>query len=237
VSSIRGTHRLLANDNLITDRLIWREAFNVAKLLIKRETNLRKLWATDTIFTSLPCFEMEEVPISTCCEYNSECTVSRSKNKIPLIGEGNYQYLIQGVWSINALGGKGKRLKEITINRYLNLLNLQIVKKEVYYWIVDQYLYTNNPLLKAVRLAAFFEEDISNDVLYPNCDCDTNKYSLEDICRNPLDLESHIPGYLEKQVLDLVSEKLMKTYFVTPQDLSTNNLDGQAPNSVERPNN
>ena len=124
VSDVRSTHKLLSTDNLITDRVIASELRNNALLLIKRETNLRKLWATATLFTTIPCLEMIEVPISECCEYSDPCTVARTKFKLPRIAEGNYQYIIQGVYSINAMGGKGKKLKEITINRYLNLLKL-----------------------------------------------------------------------------------------------------------------
>ena len=121
ISDVRSMHKLLSTDSLITDRAIMSEIKNNAFLLIKRETNLRKLWATDTVFTTIPCLEMVEVPISECCEYSDPCTVARTKFKLPRITEGNYQYVIQGVYSINAMSGQGKRLKEITINRYMYL--------------------------------------------------------------------------------------------------------------------
>ena len=113
VSDVRGMHKLLSTDALITDRVILSELRNVSSLLIKRETNLRKLWATDTLFTTIPCLEMIEVPISECCNFVDDCTIARTKFKIPQLAEGNYQYVIQGVYSINALSGKGKKLKEI----------------------------------------------------------------------------------------------------------------------------
>ncbi len=69
VSDVRGMHKLLSTDSLITDRVIASEIKNNSLLLIKRETNLRKLWATDTLFTTLPCLEMIQVPISECCDY------------------------------------------------------------------------------------------------------------------------------------------------------------------------
>ena len=74
----------------ITDRVIASEIRNASLLLIKRETNLRKLWATDSIFTTIPCLEMVEVPISECSDYVDDCTIARSKFKIPRIAEGNY---------------------------------------------------------------------------------------------------------------------------------------------------
>lgn len=229
VSDCRAMHRLLSTDALITDRVILSEIRANGLLLVKRETNLRRLWATDTIFTTIPCLELTCVPISECCDYIDSCKVARTKEKIPRIAEGNYQYLIQGVYSINAMGGRGRKLKEITINRYINLLKLPFTKKEEYYWINNDYLYISNPNVTRVRISALFEEDIPNEVLYPECNCGDN-YSLEDLCRNPLDNQLPIPGYLEKQVLELTSQKLLMTYFKLKTDLSNEGLDEQAPN-------
>jgi hypothetical protein len=231
VSDVRSMHKLLSSDNLITDRVIASEVRNNTNLLVKRETNLRKLWATGTLFTTIPCLEMVEVPLSECCEYVDECTIARSKFKLPRIAEGNYQYVIQGVYSINAMGGKGKKLKEITVNRYINLLKLPIIKKEEYFWIINDYLYITNPLLQKIRLSAFFEEDVPNEIMYPECDCGTPQTSDEDWCINPLDKEFALPGYLEKQVLELTSQKLLSTYFRIKTDMTADEIDGQAPNA------
>jgi hypothetical protein len=224
-------HKLLSTDSLITDRAIASEIKNNALLLIKRETNLRKLWATDTVFTTLPCLELVEVPISECCDFADPCTVARTTVKLPRIAEGNYQYIIQGVYSINAMSGRGIKIKEITINRYVNLIKLPIVKQQQYYWITNGYLYVNNPLLQAIRLVALFEEDVPNEILYPeSCSCGL-EVSNEDFCLNPLDKESFCPGYLEKQVLELTSQKLLQTYFALKTDQTEDGVDGQAPNS------
>jgi hypothetical protein len=231
VSDVRSVHKILSTDSLITDRAIASEIRNNALLLIKRETNLRKLWATDTLFTTIPCLEMIEVPISECCNYVDECSIARTKFKLPRVSEGNYQYVIQGVYSINALGGQGKKLKEITVNRYINLLKLPIIKKEEYFWITNGYLYVNNPLLRSIRFVALFEEDVENEIMYPECGCGTPEYTVDQICKNPLDKEFALPGYLEQQVLQLTSQKLLSTYFNIKTDTSQEGIDGQAPNS------
>ena len=231
MSDVRSIHKILSTDSLITDRAIASEIRINALLLIKRETNLRKLWATDTLFTTIPCLEMQKVPISECCDYVDDCTIARSKFKIPRIAEGNYQYVIQGVYSINALGGQGKKLKEITVNRYVNLLKLPIIKKEEYYWITNGYLYVNNPMIKSIRFVALFEEDVDNEILYPECGCGTPEYTTEEICKNPLDKEFPVPGYLEQQVLQLTSQKLLSTYFSIKTDMTAEGIDGQAPNT------
>ena len=230
VSDIRSMHKILSTDSLITDRAIASEVRNNSILLIKRETNLRKLWATSTLFTTIPCLEMIEVPISECCDYQDPCSVARSKFKIPRISEGNYQYLIQGVYSINAMGGTGTKLKEITINRYTNLIKLPIIKKQEYYWILNDYLYISNPMLQAIRLAASFEQEVPNEVMYPESGCGGCGPTDEDWCMNPLDKPFSLPGYLEKQVLDLTSQKLLSTYFQLKTDITEDGLDGQAPN-------
>jgi len=231
VSDVRSVHKILSTDSLITDRAIASEIRSNALLLIKRETNLRKLWATDTLFTTIPCLEMIEVPISECCNYVDECTIARTNFKLPRISEGNYQYVIQGVYSINALGGKGKKLKETSVNRYINLLKLPIIKKEEYFWITNGYLYVNNPMIKSIRFVALFEEDVKNEIMYPECGCGNSEYSLEEICKNPLDKEFPLPGYLEQQALQLTSQKLLSTYFNIKTDNSSEGIDGQASNS------
>jgi len=229
VSDVRAMHRLLSTDELITDRAIASELKNNTILLVKRETNLRRLWSTDTLFTTIPCLELEQVSITECCDFVDDCTIARTKLKLPRISEGNYQYLIQGVWSINAMGGMGKKFKDISINRYINLLKLPIIKNESYYWIVNDYLYLTDPLVQKVRIAALFEEDIPNEVRYSGkCIEDV---PTEEWCLNPLDRESFCPGYLEKQVLELTSQKMLGTYFRLKDDLTENNVDGQAPNA------
>lgn len=224
VSDVRAMHKLLSTDGLITDRTIASEIKNNSVMLIKRETNLRRLWATGTLFTTIPCLEMEQVSISECCDYTDPCTISRSKYKLPRISEGNYQYLIQGVYSINAMGGTAKKFKEITINRYINLLKLPIIKNEAYFWIHNDYLYVTNPLLKLARISAFFEEDVPNTITYG---CTSVPIVDEEYCKNPLDKEYGLPGYLEKQVLELASQKLLQTYFRINDDKTSDNKDDQ----------
>jgi hypothetical protein len=48
---------------------------------------------------------------------------------------------------------------------------------------------------------------------------------------NPLDKEFGCPGYLEKQVLDLTSQKLLTTYFNIKTDMTSDGIDGQAINA------
>ena len=229
VSTIRGEYKILSTDTLLTDRLIASEIRKCTFLLVKRETNLRKLWNTDTIFSTIPCLQMKEVSITECFDYQDSCTIARSVLKIPRIAEGNYQYVIQGVYPINALGGRSRKLTATTVNRYANSLRLPVRKNESYFFISNDYLYVTDPLIEKVRMVAFFTDDIPNELMYPDCDCGV-AVSTEELCKNPLDKEFNLPSYLEKQVIDLTIEKLAKTYFAVKQDFSNDGLDNQSPN-------
>jgi hypothetical protein len=233
ISLIRGSHRLLSTDASINDRLIASKIRASTMLLLKKETDYRKLWSTDTIFTTIPCLELVEVPITECCDYKSDCTIARTKTKLPRILEGNYQYLIKGVYSIDALSGKGKKLKEVSLNRYLNLLKLPVVKGEPYYLIHNGYLYVTSPGVKFVKLVAAFED---HSVTIPeDCDCSRVIENKKEDCVSPLDLEYNMPGYMQKMVYDIVSKELLESYFSLPQDMSDDDVDEQAPGARRVP--
>jgi hypothetical protein len=78
-------------------------------------------------------------------------------------------------------------------------------------------------------MSAFFEDDVPNEVLYG--DCVAQQPSTEEWCMNPLDKPYGLPGYLEKQVLELTSKNLLSTYFRLKTDITDNGVDGQAPNT------
>ena len=77
VSDVRSMHKIISTDASITDRAILSEIRVNSLLLIKRETNLRKLWATDTLFTTLPCVEMIAAPIE---DRLLDCGIQRDGN-------------------------------------------------------------------------------------------------------------------------------------------------------------
>lgn len=222
VSDIRGTHRLLSSDGAINDRTILGVARNFALTFVNQSTNKRKLWSTDTIFTSIPCIEMDTISLGECCNYVGTKKVSRSKKKIPKIVDGNYQYVIKGVYDV----GRSRSLTYLDVNRYINHLKLQLKNKDVFYWIEDGYLIVTEPDVKLVSLIAFFEEPPSPDILYPDCECS----GALDPCISALDHEFKIPGNMISGVVAATSRFLLETYFRIPEDKTSDNKDDQTPN-------
>lgn len=220
VSRVRSLDKLISADNTITDRVIASELKSKAIFYIRRETDRRRLWNTSTIFSNIPCIEMIEVPTADCCDYESDQFISRSKYKLPKISEGIYGLLIHGIFSVDS----SKKLKEITISRYINLLKLGLPNKDTYYWFYDRYLYISSPYVKVSNMWAYFEEDIPDKLLYPDCPCSVPP---KDPCENPLDLEFKCPGFLEDIVVKDTLNTLLTTYFRLPVDHTSDNKDDQ----------
>lgn len=223
ISRIRSSHKLLSGDASISDRAIAAEIRAVNLLLLKRETDKRRLWNTDAAFHSLNCLRLEEVALNECCEAPSGITVARSTVRLPRIAEGNTGHLIQGVYNVTG----SQRFDEVTLNRYINLMKLIPVKKKaLYFFIYDGYLYVTNPDIKAVRIRAHFEDDIPEELLYPQ-NCDACQSSGPAPCTNPLDLEFRHAGYLADPIATMVRQRLLESYFRLNDDKSTDAKDDQ----------
>jgi hypothetical protein len=221
VSRVRSLDKMLNADNTVTDRVIAAELKSKATFYIRRETDKRKLWNTSTIFTNVPCVEMTKVPTADCCDYVSDQFVARSRYKLPKICDGLYGLLIHGVFSVD----NSRKLKEITLSRYINLLKLGLPTNDIYYWVYDKFLYISSPKVEVASIWAYFEEDISPKLLYPDCPCPNQ--DKPNPCINLLDLEFKCPGYLEDVVVKDVLQTLLQTYYRVPNDQTSDNKDDQ----------
>ena len=215
VSRVRSSNKLISGDTNINDRVIFNMLKASAKTLIKRETNLRRLWNSPNIFTPIECLEMKTVPLSECCDYKNPCQVSRSLKKIPQISEGIFGLLVQSVFS----PGK-KKFDYASPDRYANILKLGLRNTTSYYWVYNDYLYVSDPDIEFIDMLAYFDDEF-NPADYSGC----KKTKIEVCVTNPLDKEFQIPSYLEETLLSLVDKKLMDTYFRHLVDPQTNAKD------------
>lgn len=222
VSRVRSTNKLLGADALITDRMIVAELRGKATSFLIQEINRRRLWDTGTIFTTIPCLEMIQVPFSECCEYTSDLLISRSKHKIPRISEGLFGLLIQGVYNVEG----NMKLKEVTLSRFINIQKLGLKTKETYYWVTDEYIWVSSSHVKAIRPVAHFEVDIPDEIMFPECDACTS-LPKKDPCEHPLDREFKYPKKIEDIAVAAVSQTLLSTYFKIRVDHTSDNKDNQ----------
>ncbi len=222
VSRVRSSNKLISADNNINDRVIFNMLKASAKTLIKRETNLRRLWNSPNIFTPIECLEMMTVPLSECCDYKNPCQVARSKKKIPQISEGIFGLLVQSVFS----PGK-KKFDYASPDRYANILRLGLRNTSSFYWVYNDYLYVSDPNIEFIDMLAYFDDEI-NPAEFSACKKPGD--TSGNCATNPLDREFQLPSYLEEAVLSLVDKKLMDTYFRLNVDNTTNFKDEQPSN-------
>lgn len=216
-------NKLIFSDQLINDRVILSEVVTAANLIVGQSLAARKYWQSPALFTNLNCLEMEQVPLSQCCEYIGDKLVAITKRSLPKIGEGMWGNSIQGVF-----GADGSvRFKATNPNRYANLLKLNIPGKDKYYWVRDDgKIVVTNEDTKLINLYAYFTEIVPNDLLYPGKDCDclpppTN----EQLCRNPLDNNFHFIDGRMFDLKQLVYKNLMAVYHQSNKDITSNQLD------------
>src|ERR1044072_1591532 len=219
ISRVRSLNKLIDSDNVITDRAIFKELKATASLLIKRETNLRIVWNSPNIFSPIECIEMERVPLSECCDYQSPCEIAKSVKEIPQVSEGIFGLLVQTVYSPGLMS-----FNYASIDRYLNILKLGLGGNltSKYYWFYNKHLYITNPDIEKINLVAYFDDDI-NPLDLNGCIDSSNSST----CINPLDQEFKIPSYLEKNLVDMVCDTLNKTYFRHIEDRTNDKKDDE----------
>jgi hypothetical protein len=85
-------------------------------------------------------------------------------------------------------------------------------------------------LLQATRFVAYFEEDIPKDIMFPECGGDGN-LDLEEYCKSFRYKCSVTRVFAKKQVLEMVTQHLLQTYFKLKQIwLMMELMDKQCPN-------
>lgn len=159
---------------------------------------------------------MEVVPLSECCDYQSDCMVARTKKKIPKISEGIFGLLIQSVFSPGMT-----KFDFASVDRFVNILKLGNKNTKKYFWIQDDRIYISNHNIENISVYAYFDEEFSAKDL---SECQ-DKFTDDDTCVNPIDKPFPIPSYLEKNLIDMVNEVINRIYFQHIEDNTTDNKD------------
>lgn len=214
ISRVRSSFKLVDADNVITNRVIADELRDCSIKLIKQQTDKRRLFSSDNVFTEIPCLQMEQVPLASCCDYTAPCTIARSKVRLPKIAENIYGPLIQGVYSID----RTVRFEYSDPDRYANLLRMgKFVKKTQFFWIRDGYLYITDPMIEEVT-PLIYSEDLFDPQDYT---CSGPK----ECPTNPLDMQFRCPGYLLKDVADMARMVIERDYKRSVDDKTVDSND------------
>ena len=103
ISRVRNVVKGVKEDAFLTDRFIYSLVLKYGKMLIRRQDNENKIMRFQSLFEKLPCVELIEVDkVEACCGgIRSNCTIKRTKDKLPTILEGAYGPLFRTITSID----------------------------------------------------------------------------------------------------------------------------------------
>ena len=205
ISRLRVQMKTVRQDAFMTDRMIYTFVLKHAKWLMKREDAKNKLMAFSGIMQTMDLVELVEVDkVEACCTgVKSDCTIKRTKEKLPVFLQGYFGPLIRTIASLDG----SEELQPILPTIYAGISNSKNYKynKTKYYWFIDDYIYFPNLEWEAVRIEGIFEDDIS-------------KWTCEeDECRYRQDQSFNVPDYLLVELEAQVFKDIMGTYQV-PQD-------------------
>lgn len=161
LSRIRTQIKAVKQDSLMTDRDLYAFVIKHAKWLMKREDSKNKLMSFAGVMQTLDMVELEEVDRAESCYtgIGANCTIKRTKEKVPVFMQGYFGPLIRTVASLDG----SEELQPVLPSTYMHLSKSSNFKynKTKYYWYVDDYLYFPNLEWDAVRIEGIFEDDIS----------------------------------------------------------------------------
>jgi hypothetical protein len=184
LSRIRSQVKGVRQDALLTDRVIYSFVNKHSKWLMKREDSRNKLMAYSGILQTMDFVELVEVDkVEACCTgVRSDCTIKRTKNKMPIFMQGYWGPLIRTVASLDG----SEELQPIVPSSYAALSKSKNFKynKTKYFWYLDDYIYFPDLEWDAVRIEGIFEDDISDFT----CEADS--------CIIRSDQSFNVPDYL-----------------------------------------
>jgi len=200
VSRIRIQLKGVKQDAFITDRMIYTFVLKNAKWLMKREDSKNKLMAFSSVIQTMDYVELVEVDkVEACCTgIKSDCTIKRTKEKLPVFLQGYFGPLIRTIASLDG----SEELQPILPTIYSSLSKSKNFRfnKTKYYWFIDEYIYFPNLEWEAVRIEGIFEDDIS----IFTCE--------EDNCKARQDQSFNVPDYLLAEIEAQVFKDLMGMY-------------------------
>lgn len=200
VSRLRNQMKAVKQESFMTDRMIYTFVLKIAKFLMKREDGKMKLLSFSGVIQTMDYVELIEIDkVEACCTgISSDCTIKRTKDKLPIFLQGYFGPLIRTIASLDG----SEELQPILPTTYLNISKSKNFKynKTKYYWFIDDYLYFPDLQWDAVRIEGIFEDDISAWT------CE------EDACLVRQNQSFNVPDYLLAEIEAQVFKDIMGLY-------------------------
>jgi len=211
ISQLSNEFALSHADSRITNKFWYSLIQKHTAWIVKQESDKMFLFHTDSIWQTLNCVDLIEVPTTDdCCKYNGpSCKIYRTKDKIPKLYEDVFGVIIKNVNSIDY----SKSIQHITIQEWLRKQNNPDSKydRNFYYFYKNGYLYFPNIKWKLVSITGYFSDSINK---YNTCDNEP----IENQCESLFESEWRIPSHLIARVVDACLKELSSTMMQVKED-------------------
>lgn len=200
ISRIRNTVKGVNEDAFLTDRYIYSLYNNYGQQVMKEESDKQQKGggsgSLESLYVSLPCVELvDSDKVAACCAgIKTNCTIKRTKDKLPKILEGASGMYLSDVTSIDG-GFIAVKTDAIIYTRMTNIPSFKY-NKNIYYWWLEGYLYFPTVEWDAVTVMAIFSEDVGALL----CDGDA--------CMSKQDQAVSFPEYLSGKIERMVLQDL-----------------------------
>lgn len=191
VSIVKENLNSVSLDDTLSNEHIYWVGVNVAKLLIKRETESRKIFKNTSLFKRI-CVPMKEVS-GNDCGISFPCNkIMRSEKQLPKGFLTNFGSLLL-VFNIN----RDKDYKEMSVTAYKNLKNQKYKSRSTgYFWIENDYLYVPDSEVEMLYVLGLFT-DPEELLAFEGA-----------TCGKILDLPFPAPDYFYDVITDLTVQKI-----------------------------
>jgi hypothetical protein len=205
ISEIRNDIRALNIDDFIPPKYIFNKLKGYCSLFIKRDSDNRRLFKLNNLWTTITCLSLQKSSLIQCCDIDiPSCkSVMKSVLQLPELYSTIYGNLI----NVTSVDGSTVYLQS-SPNQYKDLFNREYYnKKQKYFWIENNYLIIPDTEVEVVTVRGMFINGAEAKKLN-NCEkqiASSNSNSNKN-CTSILDEEFVCPDYL----LAVVKQETLK---------------------------
>ena len=204
LSRLRDKAKAVNKDGFVTDRFLYSSVKKFVPGLLKREDAKNILFTIQGIFQVLPYVELIDVDKvdSKCFKIANDCTIKRSKLRLPGLYMGYAEPMIKSITSISGPATSAQDEGDFQIieaSKYASITKSKSFRYNTtrYAWFSDGYIWTPNLDWDAVRIEGLFDESIES------FNCNTCK-----ICIPRQQQPFSVPEYLFPEIEQFVFQDL-----------------------------
>jgi len=213
LSNVRTVLKKINADTILFNKEIAIILNKHSEWLVNQTSESYKLGGRNVIFQTYNCAEVIDAPaVDECCNIVTNCTIRRTKDKIPTAYEDSYGVIIKDITSVDG----STVLKYATLSDYKSKKTNPWGKKKDKFWFYNNgYIYGDLPL--KVRIVGLFKDDISKQNQCESCG------TPEEDCVAYLDTEWTVPALIQARVIDFTIKELAPSLQIPNQEFIDKN--------------